>query len=37
VGGFVFGLIVTSLLLRAGRVEPRDETERAVFKPRPVW
>jgi membrane associated rhomboid family serine protease len=37
VGGFVFGLIVTSLLLRAGRVEPRDETERAVFKPGPVW
>jgi membrane associated rhomboid family serine protease len=37
VGGFLFGVILTSLLLRGGRVEPRDQPPRSVFRPRPVW
>ncbi len=37
VGGFVFGVIVTALLLRANRVEPRDAPRRSVFGARPTW
>jgi membrane associated rhomboid family serine protease len=37
VGGFVFGVIVTWLLLRAKQVEPRDAPRWSAFGARPIW
>jgi membrane associated rhomboid family serine protease len=37
VGGFVFGVVVAKLLLRARQIEPRDAPERSAFAARPVW